>query len=269
MHINEIRALAKMEDHLKKIYLHIGTHKTGSTSLQRWLLEHEPLLQDNGYSFYHGQHIRNNHVELYLAAMRYDRDSFGKQSMDGVIFDEDYTNSTSSRVKRFLEESECQKVLLSTEGLSLLRHQDEIKRLRQILGTNYESATVIVALRNRADYLNSYRLQLKKKKGRKPSKDYWSALYVEDDTWLTDYDSLLKVYEDEFGKDNIHIIDYDEQMRCRNNIIPAFLEAIGFEKHAEVEAGVNSYADNQTLTSKDNYSAESPVRSVLRRLGIG
>ncbi len=234
---------------MKNIYLHIGTHKTGSTSLQRWLAEHEPLLRDNGYDLYHGQHNRNNHIELYLAAMRYDRDSFGKQTMQALILDEDYTTAVSERVKRFLSDSEQPKAIFSTEGLSLLRHRDEIERLRSILGTDCESITVIVVLRNRVDYLNSYRVQLAKKTGRKPSKDYWSALYVEDDTWLTDYESLLSAYGIEFGDDNIRVIDYDEQMKVRGNIIPAFLGAIDLKTDAGVEGGVGSYTDNQTLSS--------------------
>lgn len=58
--------------------MHIGTHKTGSTSLQNWLLDSKTILEDNGYCLYEGMHQKENHIELYLAAMRYDRESFGK-----------------------------------------------------------------------------------------------------------------------------------------------------------------------------------------------
>ena len=69
---------------MNKLCVHIGTHKTGSTSLQRWLFQNKDLLKSKGYQLYEGAYILDNHIELYLAAMRYERDSFGKQAMKGV-----------------------------------------------------------------------------------------------------------------------------------------------------------------------------------------
>ena len=257
------KPLAAQEKQMKKVYLHIGTHKTGSTSIQRWLAENIPLLRERGYDLYRGQHKRNNHIELYLAAMQYERDSLGKHSMTGISFDHDYTNMVAKQVQIFLSGSDSQKAIFTTEGLSLLRHKDEIKRLRTILGSSCKSVTIIVALRNPIDFLDSHRKQLAKKKKRKPSTDYWSALYVENDTWLTDYESLVDLYKNEFGQDNIRIIDYDDQVKLRGSVLIAFLEALDFEVDATIEAQTKRYYDNPTRSGQNYQRLRSLRRSLF------
>lgn len=253
---------------MKTLYLHIGTHKTGSTSLQKWLSEHEPFLNENGYGLYKGKHNRDNHVELYLAAMRYNRDSFRKQSMPTFHFDDGYTRSVAKRVQGFISAADQRNLIMTSEGLSLLRHDDEIQRLRAVLGSDCEQVKIILYLRNKKDYLRSYRLQLQKKKGRSPSKDYWSALYVEDDTWLIDYQQLIDAYGGVFGFNNLRWIDYDQEMSNQGNIIPSFIEALGLSG-AVSEQAFESYRYNRTLGSPAKKRKRWPrcLRTMGARLG--
>jgi len=254
---------------MKNIYIHIGTHKTGSTSLQRWMLEHESFLNANGFILYKGDHKTHNHVELYLAAMRYDRDSFGKQSMPEVKFDESYTSAVSKQVQTFISKYGNENLILSTEGLSLLRHRDEIQKLATILGSDYENIKIILYLRDKKDYLSSYRLQLKKKE-RKASTDYWSALYVEDDTWLIDYEQLITAYGDVFGLNNIVVIDYDKEMESRTNIIPSFVETVGLECSVEDETEFQSYHYNAALSLDSHKPKKATILwRLLKKLNIG
>jgi hypothetical protein len=233
---------------MRKLFLHIGTHKTGSTSLQNYLFEHEDILHQNGLTLYRGLHRERNHIELYLASMRYDRDSFAKQKMTDIVFNEQYTNEVVKRVQNFVSSCSTSNIIFTTEGLSLLRHQDEIDGLLKIFDVNDFEITVILYLRNRDDYLNSYTQQLLKKKGRVPSGDYWSALYVEHDTWLIDYEQLISVYKRGFGEKRILVIDYDEEMKSFSNIIPSFLEVIGVNLKNQQDQ--SSYFFNSTLHKK-------------------
>lgn len=232
---------------MKNLYLHIGTHKTGSTSLQRFLQEHLQLLTDQSYAFYQGTHIPENHIELYLAAMRSERDSFAKQSQGETVSGENYFDEIKLRIKSFFNEYNGFNAIFSTEGLSLLRYPDEICRLKEILGTHSKKIKIILYLRNRKDFLESYRKQLRKVPGRVPSKEYSSALYVEDDTWLIDYDQLIEVYAASFGREAISVIDYDEQMRTRGNIIPSFIEQLNILLPKDTEIALNTYNLNRTL----------------------
>jgi len=254
---------------LKQIFLHIGTDKTGSTSLQRWLREKEHFLRENGYALFRGKHTCKNHIELYLAAMRYERDSFAKQSLTDVHFDREYTNEVADRVQAFISESAHENIIFTSEGLSLLGQEKELRKLARILNHHSASIKIIVFLRKPADYLKSYRTQLMNRKGRRPSRDYWSALYVENDTWLTDYSGLLDVYGEEFGAENICVIDYDEQMQAKGNIIPSFLDLIGLEASSVDVPEFDSYRDNKTLSAGRSYSLRRLARSFAKRCGLG
>lgn len=208
--------------------------------------------------------MKENHVELYLAAMRYERDAFAKQSMPELTFDESYTNETRESIQRFISNSKHDNIIMTTEGLSLLRHEDELGRLKSFFTGSFD-IRIVLYLRNRIDFLNSYRKQLDKKPGRSRSNDYWSALYVEDDTWLTDYDAIIEAYGNAFGADHISIIDYDEQMQQKNNIIPAFIEAVGIEIDLEDSRSLSAYLDNRTLSEKKTATVLKKIASLPRR----
>lgn len=212
---------------MRRIYVHIGTHKTGSTSLQKWLNQCKSVLAKQGYGIYQGMHDPENHIELYLASMRYDRDSFAKQSRPELMIDEQYTRWVASHVQRSVQECPHGQMLFTTEGLSLLRHDDELIRLREIFRGCHDRITFVLYLRNPEDYLRSYIQQLEKVPGRKRSKDYWSALYVEADTWLIQYEQLVDAYARTFGRRNLVVIDYDHEMQSHGNIIPSFARTIG------------------------------------------
>jgi hypothetical protein len=245
----------------KQIFLHIGSYKTGSTSIQRFLLDHAELLRQKGIAFYHGQFSKENHLELYVAALRYERDSFAKLgACKHITFDANFTHEIGAKVQRFLCRCHEPAVVLTSEGLSLLRYPDEIDRLRVMLDAANAEVKVILYLRNKKDFLRSYTNQLLKVKGRTPSKDFNSALYVEPDTWLTDYDALIATYERGFGARNVIVIDYDEQMKGEGNVIPSFLRVLGIDAAPHLD--VASYFLNTTNKS----TARKPNRPWNQRL---
>ncbi|SEA29400.1 hypothetical protein [Alkalimonas amylolytica] len=229
------------------LYLHIGSHKTGSTSLQRWLNSQRSWLLDNGRHYYRGLHFPNNHIECYLATMRPNRDSFARQAIKA--FPADYYSQVKQRLAAFAAEQPGLDKVISTEGLSLLRFEDELVLLNDLLAAVSCEIKIVLYLRDKAQYLASYRAQLAKKPGRRPSKDYWSALYVEDDTWLTDYDALIAAYTAAFGPEAITIIDYDAQMQQQGDIIPSFIHWLGLDASDELRDSMQAFQLNRTLSA--------------------
>ena len=52
-----LSALTMRGDNLKRIILHIGPHKTGSTAIQQFLFKNSGLLEEKGTKFVSGAHI--------------------------------------------------------------------------------------------------------------------------------------------------------------------------------------------------------------------
>lgn len=215
----------------REIMLHIGTHRTGSTSIQAFLAKNRRALGRQGLRVYRGSIEPNNHTELYLAAMRPERDSLAKMKMKRP-FDSSAVERARSRIHRFLDSADAEKVLFTTEGLSLLRFPDELERLLELIRAEEHHVSVILYLRNRDDFLSSYRRQLAKQPGREPSSNRDSVLYVEPDSWLADYDHLLEVWRAAFGTDAIHVINYDAELDRAGSVIPSFVAKLGVDPSA-------------------------------------
>ena len=211
-------------DGRKKIFLHIGTHRTGSTSLQRYLVANRRRLRRAGYDLYRGEIEANNHIELYLAAMRPERDSAAKQKYDLAI-DDHFVAAVQARVHRFLAASRQPSVLFTCEGLSLLRSEDELARLTQILDHPRHDVVVVLVLRDRDDFLRSYKRQMLKTPGRTLSQDKRSAFYVAPDSWLADFDTLIARYEAAFGTERLRIVDYDREVANNGDALPGVMQA--------------------------------------------
>ncbi|WMS43741.1 hypothetical protein RDV64_04900 [Acuticoccus sp. MNP-M23] len=191
----------------KEIHIHIGTHKTGSTSLQSILGSSRIELRRQGKDYYFGSINENNHIELYLVTLRKRVETFGRLSANprhnvtyGVV---------KADVQQFINESSCDRLIFSCEGLSLLRTPSEVRALKLLFGDQHKFK-ILLALRNKIDFLASYRAQILKKPGRMPSSDPDSALYVESDTWLLKYEELEKVYRDEFG--DVEVVNYSRSV---------------------------------------------------------
>lgn len=206
---------------MRRIILHAGFHKTGTTSIQRFLQQHRSRLQKVGIDFYAGKYIDNNHVELHAAAMRDERMSGFKVSTgfkSSAMFDE-----IRNLVGKSIEEAPRPAVLFSAEGLSYLRFEDEMDRLKAILGDR--STMVVFHRRNLVDWTASFKYQLALDGSF--SKDPDAFNYVEPDSWLFDIDARLQTFQRAFGEENVIVLDYDAEVARARSVIPSFLSVIG------------------------------------------
>lgn len=223
----------------KDIVLHVGTHKTGTTSIQRFLGHNRALLHQHDADFFRGRFMGANHVELHIAAMRADRMSPVKCNLRLTPTDE-FVHETAEAVRAFIERSPSRTLIFSAEGLSYLRFAGEMEVLKSILGQN--PTKIVIALRDKADFLRSYTRQLQKQ-GFATSSEQGSFAYVEDDSWLVDYDALVDAYSAAFGSENVIVMNYEDELRKHTSIIPPFLRAAGV---AGIESGFESYWLNRT-----------------------
>jgi hypothetical protein len=228
----------------KQVFIHIGTQKTGTTSIQNYMYDNRDFHTYNfGVSFYNGIHSPKNHAELHASAMRKDRSSPFKLSSK-IDFGEAYKNKVKNNVRSFLDETNANKIVFSAEGLSYLRHSDEILYLKHLFEDS--EVYIIVYFREKSSFLHSYGEQFKKTKYTL-SKDVSSFAYVEDDTWLIKYEELISIYGSHFGRDRLIIFNYEDCLEKDKSVVPSFLRTIGVPfKMAEVV----SYWDNISMEDR-------------------
>ncbi|MFA5883104.1 MAG: sulfotransferase [Acidimicrobiia bacterium] len=219
--------------------VHIGTHKTGTSSLQRWADENrDALLRDRGIHVYEGRYS-SNHLEFVLLCMRRNRTIPATARHIESLLDE-----WRDETRRYIGEQvahEAPTLLVSAEALSLLRHPDEVEALARVLAPR--DVTVAVCLRDPATFLKSYRDQLERM-GQPPSRYPSSHAYVEPDSWLVRWDEMLAVWRSVIGADRVVAVGYEDAVDEHGSTIPGVLDALGVDL-----AGLPSweeYRDNPT-----------------------
>ena len=204
--------------------MHVGTHRTGTTSFQRWALANRvELARATGLQYYDGL-FGPNHCELPMMCLRADRSMPMRALVPDWCLDE--WQSTARAHIRAQATRARGPLFVSAEGLSYVRHADEANRLVELLRPRRVS--VVVVLRERSSFLDSYRQALADA-GFDASPYRESFANVADDSWLVDYDALLAVYRDALGTEHVATIDYEQALHRDGSIIPGLLTASGFD----------------------------------------
>jgi hypothetical protein len=134
---------------VSRVILHVGTHKTGSTSIQRTLNNSRADLLDLGIKLFEG----SNHAQIhrsFIDTPEYFHRYFRSWNRDAN------QEQLKQKIKTyFLNHSELTH-LVSSEDLSLLSEQS-LSKLRNFLldECKFSNITVVCFLRDPLDYLNS------------------------------------------------------------------------------------------------------------------
>jgi hypothetical protein len=203
--------------HEQRAIVHIGTHKTGSTSLQYWLTQHATELQTrHGLGVY--RPIHPNGRELALLCADPDR-SIPTIREIPEWRTEAWRTPTWGHVRSEVERTD-EVIFFSNETLSLLRAPEELERLRELLAPRV--VDIVLVTRKAEDFLRSWREQLTRD-GFAMSQDPTSFAYLERDSWLVDYDEIVRANRGVFGESHVHVVDYDAAMARINSVIPAVM----------------------------------------------
>ena len=239
-------------------YIHVGIHKTGTSSIQEFLGKHRSELKRLGVEFYTGTLKANNHVDLMLATIRPERMTPYKMLIrDEVELDDAFRADVFASVSDFIRNSTAKVLLFSCEGLSFLAHEDELNSLKALFDAQGVTAKIILYTRNPKDFLASYAAELKKH----PSpavitRD--SFAYVGQDSWLIDYPSRIAAFARVFGGRNVLHADYDEALRSDGTVITSFLKILGLESQFPATAYQDLWLN---LTTKGTERAARRSRS--------
>lgn len=208
--------------------IHIGQHKTGTTSIQHFLRKKRAELRKEGLyvpnsiaGCKHPSHyMLNGHV---LDGNRY-------SSMKETLLktkSRHYLSTLHRQLARDIskhyllaEKQKCKDVIWSNEGLYLLNSSREYWRLRLLFEKYSSVVTCVCCFRDVESFKSAYVRQLVRQGlGSLEIKD--SYRYTKDDSWLFDYPKKIATLNEVF--DQVIIFDYS-----KTDNVGEFFKAIGY-----------------------------------------
>ncbi|WP_193161336.1 hypothetical protein [Microbulbifer hainanensis] len=203
---------------MRTLYLHIGIHKTGTSSLQLALKNYQSQLLAQGLEFA----------------------CLGKKgNSSGAIDVEDIAGGLAFRLnERFaqlLAASRGERVIVSGEHFSFLRDAQEIDKVQKVCARYFDETRIIVYLRRQDRQAISFRQQAAR--GCARGKSTSSRLLGHSDgafPELTadvlayyDYYSKLRLWEESFGREALTVHVFEPHRLSGGDIVTDFAEFLG------------------------------------------
>ncbi len=257
------------------LYVHIGLHKTGTTSLQAFLYDNREKLIDEGYS-YIDLHRAVTHCEAY-------RDRCYEQNGDVLLLPDfmidDSAENWKKAMKCIRKELEHRNVILSAEDLSR-----NYKKLLKCLKKEIQRVYVIVYLRRQDLWIESnYAKQIKTGSLSVGFKEYLDKELVGWRLENLNYYQLLSNIESILGEGHVIPRVFEHSQLVGGSIESDFLSCLGIDydgwestrrrlnerlsgEYLEIKKIVNSTYCIQAPTTK--YMLREIIEGLSREYGL-
>ena len=208
--------------------IHIGQHKTGTTSIQHYLKYNRTVLCKQG--LYVPDSIASyespSHYILNIYALAQERMSPMKESFlrdttpDALDLLNEKLPVEIEKHYQAARQAGCTDIIWSNEGLYLLNSVYEFKKLTELFEKHSNELVCICCFRELDSYKRSYKKQLAKT-AIPPSTNSDSYRYTEDDSWLFDYPKKRELLANSF--ENTLFINYTEK-----HMVERFMRYLGY-----------------------------------------
>lgn len=197
----------------KRIVLHMGHTKTGSSALQTFLDTNAQLLKEQNVTYYKPLNYYNNNPGKPNAGFLDAEEQNVQYLLDQEI----------DELKRVLSETNV--LILSDETLfaKVNKYSHFKEFLRKI--DNQAEIDVVVYLREQTSWLLSAWKQYIKG----PAGVYSYREWIRRNSWAANYYRLTKRLEQAFGKDHIYLRIYDKKAFLQGNLFADFILTIGLQ----------------------------------------
>lgn len=212
----------------RRLTLHIGSHKTGTTTLQSTFLRNEARLKQKGLTFVHG---RKSTVHEFLGALnppQFLPAGFKLRDVD--------------EFRQLLQSAEGDELFASSENFSFFFHPDPIADLAAAIRPLVDEVRILVYLRRQDRQMVSHH-QEAAKPHRAPAGHLWGheptplpkpqpqhALYL-------DYDKRIGHWADIFGDAAMAIRVFDRSMLAGGDIVADVLSVLKIDGDGIERAG--------------------------------
>ncbi|MDD2223448.1 MAG: hypothetical protein PHF42_08430 [Pseudomonas sp.] len=206
----------------KEIFIHVGMHKTGSSSIQASLNK------------YHANGIRYadlgfvNHSQPLLTAFLENPERYHIHIKNGRSKDQirAIKEKTLLLLLRELNRPDCEKIIISGEGLSSLSFKELIV-FKEILSKFTEKITVIAYIRDPVSYMSS--------DFQESVKGGYSGSELPLPYYREKFEKFLRV----FGRKNINFRLFDRRSLVNSSVVSDFCELVNIPYASVVEKAFN------------------------------
>ena len=214
-----------------KIVLHIGSCKTGSSSIQYFLRDHREQLADSGYLWPLTPGSRRQHARLGLL-IKSDADLEGSPVWNRVRRSEPATfrGNVRRELIQEIDESGLSHVLLSDESLYHQPDVPALRRLRQFTDELAKSLRLVVYLRRQDDHLLSYYQQRVRNGPEVRRLDQYAR---EDTSMPYDYAARLRTWEHLLEPDEFVVRRFERESFVAGSLVQDFLQASDVDLRVE------------------------------------
>ncbi|HEX3870733.1 MAG TPA: hypothetical protein VHV77_09870 [Pirellulales bacterium] len=214
----------------RKIYLHIGVEKTGTTSLQHALAANRQVLREHGF-LYPETAGSYSHRGLPLCTADASRTLDLQKSAnlcDPTRFSE-YRREQPALIATEVEQSGCGTIIFSSEHCSSrLRTKDEISALHRMMAPLGSQCRIVIYLRRQDELaLSAYSTGLKTGRRSKFS-------FPNNNKWL-EYNRLLGLWGEVFGAENLVVRIFERTSMVDGDLFFDFFSLIGFPAIDQIE----------------------------------
>ncbi len=229
------------------LYLHIGSPKTGTTSIQRFFGANRTLLRKNGFVYPKFPGIENH---TKLATYAHEEGYHPNDLRAGVNSPEtraDFRRRFAATFRERLQETEGHLLFSSEHCGALLNSEQEIAILHDLLAQAKTGIKVIFYARQQVEFLASqYSTNIIN--GRIDALRYPSPNNIERNF---NYYALLRRWESVFGREAIIARVFDRSKLAGGDVVRDICEVIGLSERAFAAASrperLNESLDGETI----------------------
>jgi hypothetical protein len=223
------------EKKFKKCYLHIGTEKTGSTTIQRYLESNrEALIQQSHYypkclgpkrgsHYYLSVYCRNDNIFDDLRII---------SGVKNKVELENFRTNLLENIESEFEQQNCENLHISCENFqSRFLAIDTIQRLKSILDEYVDAFEVLCYLRPQHEVAISLYSTDMKLGG--TTED--TLPKVDKNNHYYNYNEMIKKWEFIFGLNNVRLRLFDRKSLVDNDLISDYCHITGIDKKSLVD----------------------------------
>jgi len=192
---------------MERVIFHIGPHKTGSTYLQKKLLEHSDALLEEGI-YYPDNHWRSLYGHHYLV----DR---------GMI--NEFRRSVEDIVNAY---GKAKTLVVSTENFDRLKEESIQKLQEQVAQFGMEAKIVFYLRRAEAVLFSFWQENVKSGRDGTLTRFLLQHLSRPFDSDIVNPARVLDRWTKVFGINNVVVFDYDRHIQERKNLFLSFTETV-------------------------------------------